>query len=309
MNRNRPHKEVAILKRQKPPLCKCGCKQRTKWSKWNNCWNTYIRNHTWIRRHHSKKTKIKMSNKRRGKIKIPREIRMCAKEWCNKTFKCKTNSKQKYCPTSCHKMPREIRVCICGCGEKFECKITNKQKYIKQSHYWKTVIGVPHENKRGENNCKWIEREIRICACGCDKTFKCRITDKQKYINRNHVRESLTGVKKIERETRICACGCNEIFECKVNSKQKYINPKHTYKGISGKNNILWRGGNTLERRRCHQKKRQESARDNTKNLADSYIKSLLCGKTNLKSADIPSELIKAKREQLKLYRLIKKGA
>lgn len=31
-------------------------------------------------------------------------------------------------------LPRETRICGCGCGESFECKITSKRKYLKSDH-------------------------------------------------------------------------------------------------------------------------------------------------------------------------------
>lgn len=57
------------------------------------------------------------------------------------------------------------------------------------------------------------------------------------------------------------------------------------------------------EKVRIYQKKKSH---DNVTNLKESYVKSRLCRDTNLVSADMPQELIVAKREYIKLGRLLK---
>jgi hypothetical protein len=73
------------------------------------------------------------------------------------------------------KLPREIRICLCGCNRTFECEIDSKKKFYNLECWYKYKI------KYYTTPC-WIEKETRICACGCGKTFVCRKTSKQKYI-------------------------------------------------------------------------------------------------------------------------------
>ena len=63
-----------------------------------------------------------------------------------------------------------------------------------------------------------LPSETRVCICGCEKSFVCKVASNQKYIH-GHNSYGL----KIKRETRICACGCKETFICTVTSKRKFI--------------------------------------------------------------------------------------
>lgn len=111
------------------------------------------------------------------------------------------NSKRKNSPKY---IPRETRYCACGCGQSFECRINSKRKYILghnscKSAPWgkkvsqlcacgcggKTNPGRRYINKhaiRVFNVNPWIPYETRICICGCNKSYKCKINSKQRYI-------------------------------------------------------------------------------------------------------------------------------
>lgn len=145
--------------------------------------------------------------------------------------------------------PREVRTCLCGCKETFEVIVTSPQRFI----YHHGVVGrispmkgkkhtqealekmsnahrgskrsEETKKKQSESRKKFIKennlilpREIRVCACGCNKTFEIRKTLPNKYIS-GHL-QILRGFSKI---TRTCICGCNQTFSCFSNSVQKSI--------------------------------------------------------------------------------------
>lgn len=111
-------------------------------------------------------------------------------------------------------IPRETRICGCGCDGTFECKVNSKQKYIHGHH----------------GNCrssKLLPKETRVCKCGCGRTFECWAGSKQKFIRghnrRGEKRPRGAGRKPKPREIRTCACSCEGTFECIVTSKQQFI--------------------------------------------------------------------------------------
>lgn len=86
-----------------------------------------------------------------------------------------------------HTLPRESRLCLCGCGKSFICKTNSKQKYI--------------HGHNGVNNK--VAREIRPCICGCGQTFECRVNSKQKYITgHNTTKETGRRVGKLALSNR-----------------------------------------------------------------------------------------------------------
>jgi len=92
---------------------------------------------------------------------------------------------------------------------------------------------------------KLLLRITKLCSCGCNEAFICKITSKQKYIN-GHCRKgthfsdiSKNKMRKennyhwITIETRFCKCGCGKSFECKINSKKQYIHGHYCVGKIS----------------------------------------------------------------------------
>lgn len=105
-------------------------------------------------------------------------------------------------------VPREIRVCQCGCNQTFECKVNSDQKYI-----W-------GHNSRG-----------RVCS----ELYKKRVGESNKISVKKYYEGHVSFLKgriKVPRETRYCQCRCGETFECKVNSKQRFIKG-HGSKGLT----------------------------------------------------------------------------
>jgi len=72
-----------------------------------------------------------------------------------------------------------------------------------------------------------IPEEERICNCGCNQKFICKIYNKKRFIRGHNSRTIFHNTNKgkllVPREERICACGCTEKFICKINDDKKYI--------------------------------------------------------------------------------------
>jgi len=133
---------------------------------------------------------------------VPREIRICACG-CEETFECKSNSKKRYINGHSRRALRETRICECGCGGTFECKVNSKQKYLQG-----------HSNRGKHTNYpNRIPREIRNCICGCGGTFECKITSNQKYIYGHYWRG-----KKIPPD---------QVEKIRVGTKKYYEDPKN----------------------------------------------------------------------------------
>jgi hypothetical protein len=120
-------------------------------------------------------------------------------------------------------IPREDRLCQCGCGNSFKCKINSKQRFIsghnRRGEHWsqevKDKISDGHKGKklsqesiknrsktikaRGsftkENHPGWIPREERSCECGCGTTFICRQNSKRRFMI---LREKTTGLVPVD---------------------------------------------------------------------------------------------------------------
>jgi hypothetical protein len=81
-----------------------------------------------------------------GKISVAhqkeKEKRVCPA--CGNTFEVNPSSRKKYCNLECAHiallLPRETRICGCGCEGTFECKVDSKKRFIRG------------HNNRGENN-------------------------------------------------------------------------------------------------------------------------------------------------------------
>jgi len=123
------------------------------------------------------------------------------------------------------RLPKEIRVCICGCNQTFECKIKSKQIYIT-----------------GHNRRIYPFPKSILCKCGCGQLTK----PGNKSINghNNRRKNYLDKTKMIE-----CLCGCDKL----TNPGNKYIwghynnhseeIKKKISKSLTGKKNPNWKGG------------------------------------------------------------------
>lgn len=109
----------------------------------------------------------------------------------------------------------------------------------------------------------------------------------------------LTVIKRLDNEHRdrryLCLCRCGKTT---FSSISKLYKNKRTSCGC-----IRGQFINGRLRRICPD---GQYAKYRIRNLTDPYIKALLCKETELKSKDMPDLLVKAKREQIQLYRLLK---
>jgi len=83
--------------------------------------------------------------------------------------------------------------------------------------------------KEGHHGVK-ISLESRVCECGCEKTFECRIDSKQRFIlghyNRNRywpkeMRDRIRNTLQKPREIRNCP-ECGKEIDCRVGGKGKF---------------------------------------------------------------------------------------
>lgn len=123
--------------------CACGCKLKFKCQRRSK--QKFIHGHNSVgsHRHHSKATKKLISK--------------------NSAMKGKTGNKHH------NWIPRETRICACGCNQKFKCRKNSTQKYI-------------YGHNDGNINRR-IPREIRTCACGCKQTFECLENSSKKFVH------------------------------------------------------------------------------------------------------------------------------
>jgi len=72
---------------------------------------------------------------------------------------------------------------------------------------------------------KVLKQEVRICVCGCDKTFNCVTTSTKRFIQ-GHNRQ---GKHIMQPVTKLCACGCGTPFVVKYPSEMNrlYFNIYH----------------------------------------------------------------------------------
>ena len=152
---------------------------------------------------------------------IPREDRLCSCG-CGKFFRCRVDSKQRYISghNMCKKAPYiklQSQLCLCGCGQ-----MASPGKRYLLSHYFK--LNPPMKGRTGNKNPKYILREWRVCKCGaCEEIFECQKISDQKYLPGHYGKVVQLGKRRIPREIRLCACGCGQSFECKENDPQRYI--------------------------------------------------------------------------------------
>lgn len=119
-------------------VCKCGCSGKIKVQSHHK----YYKIPEFILGHNARAKR----DKPRGVDSpnwIPREIRICACG-CKETFECRVNSIQRYLQGHTggrKKFSREMRICFCGCGEAFECRVDSNRTYYSYRCYWRDMKG------------------------------------------------------------------------------------------------------------------------------------------------------------------------
>ena len=125
-----------------------------------------------------------------------------------------------------HRVPREIRVCKCGCNENFKCKISSRKRYILGHH----LIGKPSINKG-------IKRSLLLNQL----SRKRMLTLWQNVDYRKRQRESHLGYKsKVKGKTYEEIHGKEDAEKLK-----KKLIVKHT--GKKGNLSSNWQGGKSFE--------------------------------------------------------------
>lgn len=98
-------------------------------------------------------------------------------------------------------IPRETRTCACGCGETFECRPKILKRYVNghtgRGKSYNAGINSPCFGRIGTKHPMFgkphpsrIKSEIRICICGCNKQFECKINSIQQFIHGHHAHRS-----------------------------------------------------------------------------------------------------------------------
>jgi len=266
-----------IKERGEAPLCACGCKKKVNWRANGGGWSKFI----WG---HNSCTSIARKRKRK-QIKQQRK---------NPKFtQAQKKSGENRRGVNHHAwVPLELRICACGCNKTFECKSTSKQKYIYNHHFF-SKRGCPLSKKTREKIRKAQKGKPRPQTSGENHWQYGKHPSEE---TREKIRKSLSKYhkshpKEMTKNTR------NMI---KFNKKHRI------YK--KGKDHPGWKGGPNSINSQITNQRRHKKFMEGVKNLEDSYIKGLLCTRSDLKQSDIPLDLIELERLQLKLYRLIKKG-
>jgi len=65
------------------------------------------------------------------------------------------------------------------------------------------------DKKRGSNNYNWVPLEIRICECGCEGTFECKINSKQRFIYGHSNRGKFNPNSNERKEAQLVECFLN----------------------------------------------------------------------------------------------------
>ena len=196
-------------------------------------------------------------------------------------------------------------LCKCGCG----------QKVSWDKRYWRWYTYLVGHNMKGKlkSNAKCrppIGENPPLCACGCGDTVK---WNKGGYWGKYFSKHQS---KNISIETR---------KRMSIASKKRFENPEERRRlseSLKGKHpsqetrkkTSKARKGKPFENRRVFKKTglnpKQYSKFKQKREceiLSDHYVKGkLCCARLGLQHADIPDELVAAKREHLRLGRLLK---
>ena len=194
------------------------------------------------------------------------------------------------------------------------CRICNKAKknntFIKKSHLTNVCLDCykPMVKASKENKKTW-EREYRLKnADRLRERRRLYVLNNPEIIKKGRQREKIKIRESFLNSINTCN-DCNIKLGLKKDTKGmrvcnncKIIRIEMSNKRAKERLNNLSEEERTELKNKQNKKKKKE--RDN---LDDTYIKSQLCSGGILKVKDIPLELIKAKREQLRLKRFLEK--
>ena len=151
------------------------------------------------------------------------------------------------------RIPREVRLCKCGCGETFEWRNDEIKEY-KVGHS-------PRETRRKELkdlaptivqlNKDGVSTELLAIECCITRRHLEVLMLAIGYKPLRRKTGPKVGELLLPRETRKCQCSpeCNETFECLPSDTRKYLNKEHRSVAMSllysGSNGSNWKGGIT----------------------------------------------------------------
>jgi len=152
-------------------FCACGCGGRIKvkpWHRWDGIPN-YIRGHARRGKHHTREAKEKLRKANEGK-KMSEESNQ-------------KNREAHSGPNNSNWIPRETRICACGCKGTFECKITSKQRYISG-----------HNSKNGMNNsiCVLLRGKTLEEFYGVEKAIEMKQKNREAHLGKTSSKKGKT---------------------------------------------------------------------------------------------------------------------
>jgi len=133
-----------------------------------------------------------------------------------------------------------------------------------------------HTSGSKRNNPLKVERENRICKCGCGEEFECKINSDQTFIHGHNRRKPKIEVPEKIKENRTiikeCKCGCGKIFSSFKSHKREFIDQKHYWDWKKGRPNgrALPKAFSTRTCRREGCNKQFRSSLKNPKNFCSS---------------------------------------
>jgi hypothetical protein len=117
--------------------------------------------------------------------------------------------------------------------EQAERQSIKLQAYYQTEEGRKTIEKVKLTKKIREENGLIIGRriltEIRICACGCNQPFVCKVSSSKKFVDVYHAAFVRKGQKKeiLPRISKFCECGCGSTMRIKEESNQRFASMSH----------------------------------------------------------------------------------
>lgn len=148
-------------------------------------------------RHHTQALKDKWSKDRKGKtVKELGHRENCACAACESLRGNKPAHTRRCNCIVCFNIRTGFKKCnrTCPCGNIFTA--LKGRKYCSPKCYFE------YRDFTGENNSNYSVREVRICLCGCKKTFECTVNSKRKFFGNGHAN---SGLKRSLRTKQLIA--------------------------------------------------------------------------------------------------------
>ncbi len=190
--------EIQADKAREPALCKCGCGEKVRWSKWDNKWNTYTIGHG-----------KRGSDFLNQQALLPTEPPFCAcgcgEITSSVTVKYITYHQQRGIPfkKKQQNLNKETPLCLCGCG---------KQVNMDWTGEWNRFV-FGHQRRNETFHAR--QKEPRpLCKCGCGELTLWDMGSKRwnKYMHDHSFRganflKNQAIVTSQSKQAPLCLCG------------------------------------------------------------------------------------------------------